>query len=323
MKILFVTVLMASIALLGCNDELEYVSQISKFRVMGVQAEPPEIRPGEGTTLKVLLADPNGEGREINVMWVAFGGTLSPTGDMGEDGELEPIGFQLQRSIQDGGDTFEIAQVSEDILDSLPENETDLRVTVFGLACAGGTLPQDPEVVFESFGKLFSGEFDDQDDICEGGDADGLVFTKSFTVSSSDNPNTNPLIHSLSFDGATISENDLGSYECTGSDGCRDPVDLVAYLTADSFQTYEKRSFGEIEEREEEVYISWFVTGGSIDRDHSGVADLPEDAEKWGPFEAGWEPPRLGGAYSLWVVAHDLRGGASWKQYQIEAALGI
>ena len=84
-----IVALVAALAAFGCLEEMEAISQVTKFRVLGVQAEPPEIRPGQGTELRVLYADPKGEGRDVSILWLTCVGVFSPTADISEG--CEPI----------------------------------------------------------------------------------------------------------------------------------------------------------------------------------------------------------------------------------------
>ncbi|GMV39306.1 MAG: hypothetical protein AMXMBFR64_10220 [Myxococcales bacterium] len=53
----------------GCLEELPKPSKVDGLRVLGVQAEPPELAPGGTTELRALVADP--EGRPVKLEWYA------------------------------------------------------------------------------------------------------------------------------------------------------------------------------------------------------------------------------------------------------------
>ena len=153
MKFQITLILMLVLGTASC-DEMEAISQITKFRVMGVQADPPEIQPGEGTVLRVLYADPTGEGRDVRVFWATCVGSFSPTDDL-ESG-CEPLWIpQLPTSVSQGGDVYTIPTTPTDILaqhstgsetvdrDAGPEDEQVrfVTVTVLAVLCAGGEFP--------------------------------------------------------------------------------------------------------------------------------------------------------------------------------------
>ena len=58
-----------SLLTVGCGLDFDEVHKVEYLRVLAVQAEPPEISPGEGTTVSVLWADPKGEGRDVEFVW--------------------------------------------------------------------------------------------------------------------------------------------------------------------------------------------------------------------------------------------------------------
>ncbi len=330
----------------ACSEQMEAISQITKFRVMGVQAEPPEIRPGEGTTLSVLFADPAGEGRDVTVLWFTCTGSISPTADISEEG-CEPIWAPLIGKASDGADTYRIPFTDENILDKLIENEDAgadkedagpdeaiLPVTTIVVLCAGGALPS-----FDD--DAFSGDIEGFDELCQ--DGDGLVAVKTFKISNSDMPNRNPVINRVVFEESPVQiderdnsldagASDAGSsdadapdspgmdagiplFECEDSYGCREGAEIQAFLTQDSFQSYVDFEFGKRVEPDpqEDPYISWFITGGKFSDDRSRTKEAP------GPFMVDWIPPRDGGTFQMWAVAHDMRGGTSWRTFSLSA----
>lgn len=317
-RIALISVLMAGV-LLAC-DEMESISQITKFRVMGVQAEPPEIQPGQGTVLRVLYADPKGEGRDVQIFWATCVGSFSPTDDL-ESG-CEPIWIpQLPLSASRGGDVYRILSTPTDILSAAAdsgsqpdggqktqgEEVTSVPVTVIVVLCAGGEFPD-----LESFSA--AGEIQLFKELCRGGD--GLVAVKTFRISDSKVPNENPVIEKVTFEGELLSDDpDAGpaQYQCEKSSGCREQVDIEAYFTSESYQSYYDQL--RRDDQKEDPYISWFITGGKFNTDRSRAADPP------GPVPVEWKPPRYGGVYTMWAVAHDRRGGVSWKTYTVEATL--
>ena len=81
-RVVAMAVVFGALWMAACMEEMDPISLVNKFRVMAVQADPPEIRPGEGTTHRVLLSDPEGGGREIQVAWFTCLGRLTPSEDL-------------------------------------------------------------------------------------------------------------------------------------------------------------------------------------------------------------------------------------------------
>ncbi len=328
---LTIALLLASLTLLGCTDPMESVSQITKFRVMGIRAEPPEIRAGQGTTLEVLFADPKGEGREVEFFWLNCLGSLSMDADL-ESGCM-PVSMPQLETFTNDGHIYSIPVTPPEIL---PRQGGVMPVTVVAVLCAGGEIVLDEE-------DLPEGEISSFDTMCQGGD--GLVAMKSFDITSANTLNQNPVIEEAYFNRPTShmpltaeqdTEDDpqMGYYECVDAQGCREGAPFEVYLTKDSFEPHTRWSLGDWITTVEDPYISWFVAGVNpigptgqfiADRSRIVVPDSPEELPAWtpDPFDVHWVPPRDGGIFRVWAVARDMRGGMTWKSYLIQAVVPI
>lgn len=92
----------AAIAMTACQGRrFEPSHSISKFRVMGIQAEPPEVRPNSTTTLDALVYAPNGD---VSYRW-----EWCPFQTSGSDFYACPI---TQEEIEE--------QIAESLPDDLP-----------------------------------------------------------------------------------------------------------------------------------------------------------------------------------------------------------
>ncbi|MFO8071366.1 MAG: hypothetical protein R6V85_05780 [Polyangia bacterium] len=312
-----------ALAAVACQQDLEQVSQVSKLRVLAVQTDPPEASPGEAVGLRVLTADPAGDGRPIVAGGVAVSGLVTPSASEIEEPELF---WPLAPSAagEDGVVDLGSLGIPPDAGEVIPPEEGSLPATAIVLICAGGGQELAGELtdaLLEGFGSIDLEDPAAITELCQqAGAEEGLVAFKTFDMSALEpgdpNRNLNPRIGALYFDkGAGPVEEGGGSdYACTGSDGCREGVLLQVYLTEDSFQQYEKEVFGQTEVADERNYVSWFVSGGSFTQNRSGNNGEPSD-----PFEVEWLPPREGGEFDLWVVAHDIRGGVSWRAYRVSA----
>ncbi len=306
---------LTALVMSGCFGEMDPVSDISKFRVMGVQAEPPEVKPGEGTVLSVLYHDP--ADRKVTVVWFTCLGLSSPGSSVTSEivGACDPVAPPEITDGSDGEATFEIRSTPTDLdlgldtgVDEQPESGS---FTVFVFMCAGGI--QDgglPSMTPDSEGGIWDM---DLDAFCQGGD--NLAAKKVVFISNSNNPNKNPEIKNVLLDGEPIFPG--RPHLCRGESACTSKIRIKASLTEASFQHYEDQ-FGEIQE--ESPYISWFVNSGrvSTDRSRAGEPSAP-DSDGHGYFETTWKPQDSFGT-KLWLVAHDVRGGATWQRFQIRIA---
>jgi hypothetical protein len=288
----------------GCID-LKSPSKVEEFRVLAVSADPPEIAPGEGTRLEVLWADPDGEGRDVSFAWVGCAGLLRPPAGLESCLMLMPPVVSLA---EEGGDMLDIPATPPDLLSYAQEGTNYMKATFIILMCAGGELPAADE--YESIGQV-----DDLSTLCDGGE--GIAVYKTVTVSNNtENPERNPKIESLTLDGEPLlplDQDGIGTAQCAKKDGCGAAIKLAVTLTDDSFQTYEVEEDGESATVDEGLYVSWFVTDGDVDAPTSAsTTDSP-----LGPYETVWKPKHEG-TFTLYVAAHDFRGGASFESFEVE-----
>jgi hypothetical protein len=296
--------IIASIGLLGGCFELPSESKIENFRVLGLSAEPPEIAPGEGTRMEILWADPEGDGREVTFAWMGCTGYIhSSQGIRTCDMVVPPI----VRTAEEGGDVLEIPSLPEDILDYAPEGLNWIKVTFIVLMCAGGELPAEDEYVNHR-------NVSNVNTLCDGGE--GISIYKNVTISEADDPQRNPVIDYILVDDTRLEPAPDGApFEvgCTQKDNCGAKVALSAFFTEESLQSYEVIEFEEPTMVNERMSITWFVTGGDMKTPSAG----PAEENRIGPYENTWKPEEPG-TFTLFAVAHDERGGASWVSYLFE-----
>ncbi len=70
--------LLLAVALCGCGNSFAPSSFVSGLRVLAVKADPPEVAPGQDTSLTVLAVDT--AGATIQVTWVACTEPVLPSG---------------------------------------------------------------------------------------------------------------------------------------------------------------------------------------------------------------------------------------------------
>jgi len=323
--------LLLAFPLLGCQEDLEAISQVTKFRVLAVQTEPPEVNPGGSVALRVLVADPDPDPaaprfgpprRRITGVGVAVSGLVTPASAGSDEPDLVWPPF-IGTAGADGVIDLAVIGVPQEAGDLLTADDPEITVTAIMLLCAGGGDGVETGLLQALMTAGEEAGLDEPGDLVEAcrvaGADEGIVAFKTFRISDRPpghaNRNDNPEVRQVVFDGDRplgIAGNEV--FQCTGADGCREDVDLDAHLTPESFQTYEKTVFGEIETVDERLYVSWFTTGGGFARDRTGNDGTPDE-----PFQNTWFPPREGGRFNLWVVARDVRGGVGWARYEIEA----
>ncbi|MFT6142398.1 MAG: hypothetical protein ACJAV2_000257 [Myxococcota bacterium] len=261
------------------------------LRILAIQAEPPEIQPGEDATFTALFADPEGEAG--GTLWVA----CSPE-------ETTPFGCAIDLSIlsedatpDDLADAGVIGfeptfppewTAPQDALDSLDDQD---RAEGLGFTVQATVLPPDgadPDAEFD-FATFESGY-------------------KRIIVSEAPTPNDNPIIESFSVDGVLIGPDDTAEVDAGQS------YELGVVIPDTTIQTYEYiNPDGVLEERIEEPFVSWYATEGSA-----------MEATTLYPFtQSDWTAPDLQEEVGFWyAVVRDRRGGVSWivRQWRVRSA---
>ena len=276
--------------LLACTEnELSESWQIDRLRVLAVAAEPAEPRPGDRVTFTSLVVSPKvpvaatvwfaclggGDDYGCTVDESLFEG-LDPAGELsGEDLEsLYAAGFI-------GADPFlpPVWTVPEDALAGLSEEDQLEGLTAIVNVSA-----------------ILEGEDLTSDEL-------ELAF-KRVPVSLAASPNHNPAIRAVSVDGV-----EMPAGTVAGLDRGQ-PYTLAVALTDDAVEPYTfVNNGGEVEERVEEPYLSWYTEAGSFDQ----TTDL------WPYFEAVYYAPEAPAAETatLWVVVRDRRGGMAWASLAV------
>jgi hypothetical protein len=88
--------------LVACGSSFAPVSLVTGLRLLGVRAEPPELRPGGSAELTALVADPKGGGREVSILWARCDppGVLTDLLACQKPEYLTPLGSGLDLRVQ-------------------------------------------------------------------------------------------------------------------------------------------------------------------------------------------------------------------------------
>lgn len=279
-------VFLAVLALSGCvinsnkhkrPRDLDDSWLVNKPRLLGVQAEPAEARPGDVVQFQALLVDPFDE--IDTILWIAC---PVEEGDSG-------VGFGCISAEDNiiGVEPFQppVYQAPADFLAEVPEEDRAegryVNVQVTGLP------PIDPEELEQGF------DFEDIDfNQVEAG-------YKRMIVSEASTPNHNPGIDAIGAEGIRYEETEVMEVEAGAT------YDLELFLTEELIETYEfVNSDGIVEQRVEEPYVAWYVTGGVLAEPYTLY-----------PFtQAQWTAPQDAGTEgTAWAVVRDRRGGQAWR----------
>jgi hypothetical protein len=290
---------LAALALCGCGGQnLTESWQLDRLRVLAIQAEPAEPRPGDAVSLSAFVYVPMGE-----VWGGAFWSACLPSGAADFGCTSDPTAF------------FELLETF-DPATATPEDYVALQQAA---AEAGviGIEPMFPPVYLAPVDAL---EGLDARERLEGRSAlvtvtenslveeseeiaDTEIVLKRVPISESETPNHNPVLESWRIDGE-IWEGEVLTVKAGTT------VRLQPELGAASLETYTYvTSEGVSEQREEEPYLSWYAEGGRFD---ATITLHPYLDVVWtAPKEVGFEGKII-------AVVRDRRGGMAWLELAVE-----
>lgn len=265
-------------------------SLVDRPRILGIQAEPPEVRPGEIVTFSALVGDPD-EVLDITI-WLACtdGGTFGCDTDFGalsEDASPEELAEAGVIGIEPFFDP--VMEVPTDMLDDVPA-ENRLEGVQFTIQVAA--LPQSDDTGAEV-------DFNDVE-----------VAYKRLVISEATTPNHNPGLQNWRVDGAFVPDGGVVIVDA-GQE-----YDVSVELTEDSVEDYVYvNSEGVSEDRSEEPYLTWYASNGAW----NGNLTVPLNGFD-APLEAKWRAPDEPGEGTWYVVARDRRGGQAWltQSYRVQ-----
>ncbi|MBX7096806.1 MAG: hypothetical protein K1X89_03755 [Myxococcaceae bacterium] len=291
--------------LAGCGEAFLPETVVVDLRVLGVKAEPAELRPGEAATLTALVKDPT-RSAPPTIVWLGcdpdpFGQgrsacsnptVLQDLASAGSSGML-PVGVHLI-----GFNDQARYAVSKDLFSVLPEGDPRrLKGTVgqvLALAVAD-TVP--PDQLGEVFKKVQSGE------------VKAVVTLFRIVVREGEMRNTNPVPARLLVGGEAIAP---GAHALV-----KQGEDSVVALEATeaSFEPYtQTQPDGTVESKTERLISAWYSTSGrfsqprlALDSDVEDRFSPPGGEEPKDPL-----PERREG--QLYVVLRDARGGNAFRE---------
>lgn len=282
--------------LCGCVDLPEFpdASRIASPRVLAVVAEPPEINPGQSVTLSLVVAG----AEDYSATWAACAAFDSFIGGGAQYGEEDDDEGCAERGLALGeGRTVVLPGIFGE---GLFENfELAARIL-------GGALPEETiRHIADSVGLPFLIEANVM--------ADGkpIRVVKRVLISRRTPPHANPPPPRFAIGETEIEADPAEPHRCRAVAGGDALVPLnteieIVPATDDGeepwledYQIIDAR--GELQDRKERAFYSWFSTGGEFDRD---VTKSPLRNQIW-------RTPGTAGVYPLWLVVRDGHGGAS------------
>jgi len=304
--------LAAAAAFSACSDDLAPANQLAGIRILATRAEPAYARPGETVTLETLAVDARParpEPMRISyVPAVCFNPEADdPTSCYPALRSAFPAHTNLDAQLAAGA-TFAVTLPDDVIASAAPARTGPPRGIgfVFVVACGGHVERLEPDPGYPTRSPL--GCFD--------GDGnplgkDDVVFGFARIYAFTELRNANPAIDALTYEGAVIDPAGFELERCTaGNDDDCTKTYLDAQVPAaaqepDPAATTSARAY------HEQVWVSYYVTGGKLEHDLSILYDsvTGKVADSKDGITAA-SPP---GDYTLYAILRDNRGGVSWK----------
>ena len=262
----------ALFALFGCGGNFQPYSHIAALSVLAIKAEPPELAPGETTTLTAEAFDP--EGRAITLQWAACLDPPSPTtGDVVNPDCLTTTTADYLLPLGTGISVpFTMPAIDPKTLGT-PDVTSGLYLPVRVLISAG-----DSHIT--------------------------AVYRLRFSLFPP--PNQNPRIDEILLLPDGISGSEGGSLSDGEPIDAGRPVSFRTLLHPGSAETYKVITLDQnkqpvVSTQTEELRVSWFSTQGTFTNEHTGEA-RPDTTLT----VAVGTPP---GPLELWAAVGDGRGG--------------
>lgn len=283
-------------------DDFEQRFEVSQPRILAMEAEPPDIGPGEDMIFRLHLASP--EPVDVSVRW-----TLCLLAGGPQDAyacrAFPELGALDRVVLGEGQEIRWTNPLDEVLIDELCEAAADTGL----LDCSEG-LPLDlrAEVWFG----------------VPVGPPDRVALRRIRLLDEAlalrADRNRNPSLDSLLMEDIVLPKDDVVSFPRRAERGEESWYDLLVPLQADAAQTWSHPDSGE--ERVEQLRASWFATGGELERARSFLgprAPLSEVQSNRIRFNEDF-PASPGATQRLWVVLRDDRGGVSVisRRFRIE-----
>lgn len=306
MRAFFLTTLMV---LTGCGAQFTPETLVNALRIMAITAEPPEVAPGEPSTLSVAFGDPQRVGQPNTIIWVG----------------CEPDPLDLSRTACNDASVL----IKPSTITNYPEG---LKLLGFSRTATYSATPGvfdvlPPEDLIRKNGSigqviaiviaeevpvtLMGDELKDVFQRIENKELPTAIALTRIVVSQKDQKNHNPVIQTLTFDGEPLPVGARLQVK-PGQE-----VALGVEVPESSREAYvEYREAGPVE-KQETVVGAWYSSGGRFSQERfdvtvgtptiftaPGSAAFPEDPV----------PEKRSG--QLWLVIRDNRGAQAFQQFR-------
>ncbi|MBL8910144.1 MAG: hypothetical protein JNM17_05495 [Archangium sp.] len=304
---IYMYVLLASA---GCDYGFRPETLVENLRLIGINASPANVRPGESTQLTALILDPS-RSMPSTVLWIGceadpYNLNRSPCANpdvltdsaslTGGTGTLPPgvsiIGFGPRATYSVPATLFDPLETND------PRRMSGTVGTVLAFAVAETVSPAAPP---EELQALF--------ERVQRKEVRSVLAIFRIQISESMVRNANPTVDSLVVGGEVWPR---GARMLVRE---KEPVTLDLVAPDSSFEAYEVSTPEGIEQRTERILVAWYSTAGRFSEERTALREgvqtiftAPGAGDEKDPV-----PEKRTG--SLYTVLRDTRGAQAWKEW--------
>jgi hypothetical protein len=306
--------LAAALATTACASDEAPANQLSGVRILATSSDKPFAKPGETVNVEVLAVD--ARSTKISPMQTYFFPKLciNPIRDeaakcLAELAKDYPVRTKLDAQLTAG--TRAAFVLPENLIASHPPPRAGLPYGVafaFVIACAGHVERLEST---DGYGEAPPfGCFNEQGQLQ---DKDQYVFSYARVFGYDFLRNENPTLTTLSVDGRAADSTGFTVTRCTETDDTKCAKTKLDAQVPEAAQEPDPSGGPPGSNAREQIWVSYFVTGGKMESDLSVLYD-PQDG-KLPKTENGLFAKQGAGGQTVYVVVRDNRGGVSWRQF--------
>ncbi len=295
---------------LGCQPDFRPETLVENLRVLGIRAEPADLKPAERTRLDSLIVDPSRPGKSPTVLWLAcdpdpfnLNRTVcsdprvlnDPSALAGEGGQLPP-GVRVV-----GLGKNAVYQAPAGLFDVLPADDAR-RVSgtvaqFIAFAVAESVSPAAPQAELEALLRRVRAK-----------EVRSLLTLFRVRISESPERNSNPTLSGL-FVGGEVWPQGAAILALPG-----EPVLLEGRALPEVFEPYTQETPNGPEAKEERLLLAWYSSAGRFSESSTAIGGQVQTAFT-APGLDPKDPLPEGRSGFLTVVVRDTRGGMSWHEH--------
>jgi hypothetical protein len=300
------------VVLSGCGVQFTPETLVDSLRIMAVTSDPPEVRPGEPSTLSVLYGDPTRVGQPTTVIWVGCEPDpldqnrnacndasllIKPSTITSYPEGLKLLGFSQKATYSSTSGVFDVLPPD----DLIRQNGSIGQVIVIVIAEEVSVNLMDEELK-KVFQRIENKELPTAIALTR------ILVSEKQTETAR---NHNPEITTLTFDGAPLP---IGA-RLQVKPGQQ--VSLGVEVPESSREHYTEQQPSGPVEKQEIVVGAWYSSGGRFSQERFDVtSSAPTVFTAPGSVEFPEDPVPEKRSGQLWLVVRDNRGAQAYQQFR-------